>query len=240
MTHGVRRGRRAPDVPDARTSARVDDVHDATPLAAALEVADWRRRVAETYAQVRTLARDDPAGAHAVWVQQRDELFCDHPASPLTADARADFAGLDVAPYDPAYRFEVTVEPAVEQRLDVATGTDGVVGYDRVGTVDLPGLGRVTLWWLRGYGGGLFLPLEDASAGQDGGTYGGGRYVLDTIKGADLGRDRVGRLVVDLNFAYNPSCAYDHRWACPLATRSNTVDVAVPVGERVPPSPLAP
>ncbi|QCB92432.1 DUF1684 domain-containing protein [Cellulomonas shaoxiangyii] len=214
-------------------------MHDATPLTAALEVADWRRRVAETYAQVRAIARDDPAGAHAVWVQQRDELFSRHPASPLSADARADFGGLDVAPYDRAYRFEVSVDPAPGQRLDVATGTDGVVGYDRIGTVDLPGLGRVTLWSLRGYGGGLFLPLKDASAGQPGGTYGGGRYVLDTIKGADLGCDRVERLVVDLNFAYNPSCAYDPRWACPLATRSNTVDLPVPVGERVPPATTA-
>ncbi|QGQ18206.1 DUF1684 domain-containing protein [Cellulomonas sp. JZ18] len=214
-------------------------MHEAAPLTAALEVADWRRRVIETYAQVRAIARTDPAGAHAVWVQQRDELFATHPASPLTPDARAEFAGLDVAPYDPAYRFEIAVEPAAEQRLDVATGTDGVVGYNRVGTVDLPGLGRVALWSLRGYGGGLFLPLKDASAGRDGGTYGGGRYLLDTIKGADLGCDHVGRLVVDLNFAYNPSCAYDARWACPLATRSNTVDVDVPVGERAPSGALA-
>ncbi|WP_246036392.1 MULTISPECIES: DUF1684 domain-containing protein [Cellulomonas] len=214
-------------------------MHEATPLTAALEVADWRRRVAETYAQVRAIARDDPAGAHAVWVQQRDELFAEHPASPLTPDARAEFAGLDVAPYDPAYRFRVAVEPAAEQRLEIATGTDGVVGFDRIGTVDLPGAGRVAVWSLRGYGGGLFLPLKDASAGAEGGTYGGGRYVLDTVKGADLGCDHVGRLVVDLNFAYNPSCAYDPRWACPLATRANTVDVAVPVGERAPSPVLA-
>ena len=208
-------------------------MHDATRLTAALEVADWRRRVTQTYAQVRALADEDPAAAHAVWVQQRDELFAFHPASPLTADARADFAGLDVASYDPAYRFEVEVEPAGPQRLDVATGTDGVVGFDRIGTVAPGDLGRLTLWSLRGYGGGLFLPVRDALAGH--GTFGGGRYVLDTVKGADLGCDRVGRLVVDLNFAYNPSCAYDPAWACPLATRANTLAVEVPVGERTPP-----
>jgi len=207
-------------------------MHDATRLTAALEVADWRRRVTQTYAQVRALADEDPAAAHAVWVQQRDELFAFHPASPLTADARADFAGLDVASYDPAYRFEVEVEPAGPQRLDVATGTDGVVGFDRIGTVAPGDLGRLTLWSLRGYGGGLFLPVRDALAGH--GTFGGGRYVLDTAKGADLGSDRVGRLVVDLNFAYNPSCAYDPAWACPLATRANTLAVEVPVGERTP------
>lgn len=205
-------------------------MHDATPLAAALDVADWRRRTAQTYAQVRALAVDDPPAAHAVWVQQRDELFAWHPASPLTADARADFAGLDVATYDPAYRFVVEVEPAGEQRLDLAVGTgDDVVGFDRVGTVELGVLGHLTLWSLRGYGGGLFLPVRDALAGR--GTFGGGRYLLDTVKGADLGCDHVGRVVVDLNFAYNPSCAYDPAWACPLATRANTLAAEVPVGE---------
>lgn len=208
-------------------------MHPATPLAAALDVADWRRRTAQTYAQVRALAVEDPADAHAVWVQQRCELFATHPATPLTPDALADFAGLDVAPYDPAYRFEVSVEPAGAQRLDLTTESDGVVGYDRVGVVELGDLGRLTLWSLRGYGGGLFLPVRDALAGH--GTFGGGRYLLDTIKGADLGCDRVGRLVVDLNFAYNPSCAYDPSWSCPLATRANTLTGEVPVGERTPP-----
>lgn len=207
-------------------------MHDDTALRTALDVADWRRRTAQTYAQVRAIAADDPAGAHAVWVQQRDELFATHPASPLTADARAEFAGLDVAPYDPDYRFAVEVQPAGEQRLDLTTDTDGVVGFDRVGIVDLGDLGTLTLWSLRGYGGGLFLPVRDALAGH--GTFGGGRYLLDTVKGADLGCDHVGRLVVDLNFAYNPSCAYDPSWSCPLATRANTLAAEVPVGERTP------
>ena len=209
-------------------------MHAATPLSVALEVADWRRRTAATYALVRSLA-DDPQAAHACWVQQRDELFATHPASPLTTDARAEFAGLDVAPYDPDYRFEVEVHPVGEQRLDLTTDTDGVVGFDRVGIVDLGDLGTLTLWSLRGYGGGLFLPVRDALAGR--GTFGGGRYLLDTVKGADLGCDHVGRLVVDLNFAYNPSCAYDESWSCPLATRANTLAAELPVGERTPPLP---
>ncbi len=65
-----------------------------------------------------------------------------------------------------------------------------------------------------------------------GGTYGGGRYLLDTIKGADLGRGAApDTLVIDFNFAYNPSCAYDPMWACPLAPAGNVLPVAVPVGE---------
>ena len=199
-----------------------------------LDVVDWRRRTAASYARVRALAVDDPAVAHTAWVRDRDELFAEHPASPLSDAAKESFTGLDVAAYDPAYRFEVETRPAAAVRLDVPTGTDGIVAFECVGIVELDGLGRLGLWALRSYGGGLFVPVKDASAGRTGGTYGGGRYLLDTIKGADLGERPDGRLVVDLNFAYNPSCAYDAAWACPLAPADNVLGEPLPVGERVP------
>ena len=114
------------------------------------------------------------------------------------------------------------------------TGTDGIVRFDRLGTARLPGIGTLDVWWLRGYGGGVFVPVKDASSGRT--SYGGGRYLLDTVKGADLGGDAAaGRLVLDLNFAYNPSCAYDPAWACPLAPAGNVLAVAVPAGEQAPP-----
>jgi uncharacterized protein len=195
-----------------------------------LSLLDWRRRVAALYVDVR--ACPDAAEAHGRWRAGRDDLFASHPDSPLDEDARGRFHGLPVSAYDPAYRFEVTLDPDVApQRLEVATGTDGVVPFDRVGRVTLGDLGRLDVWWLGSYGGGVFLPVKDALAGR--GTYGGGRYVLDTVKGADLGGDvRAGRLVVDLNFAYNPSCAYDPAWACPLAQPGNVLDVPLPVGEQ--------
>ncbi|WP_098456470.1 DUF1684 domain-containing protein [Sanguibacter antarcticus] len=195
---------------------------------------DWRRRTAASYARVRSIALDDPVAARAAWVRDRDDLFATHPASPLGPDAQTSFTGLEVAAYDPAYRFEVEVLPAPAGRLDVPTGTDGVVPFERIGRVELEGLGSLGLWALRSYGGGLFVPVKDASAGRAGGTYGGGRYLLDTIKGADLGPSADGRLVIDLNFAYNPSCAYDPAWACPLAPPDNTLAEVLPVGERVP------
>jgi hypothetical protein len=115
----------------------------------------------------------------------------------------------------------------------VATGTDGDVPFDRIGMVDVPGVGQLDVWRLATYGGGLFVPVKDALAGRPGGTYGGGRYVIDTVKGADLGAGSVpGSMVLDFNFAYNPSCAYDPAWACPLAQPGNTVAVEIPVGER--------
>lgn len=215
------------------------------PLSSALAVLDWRRRTAASYREVRRLAATDPADAHATWVERRDELFAEHPASPLLPADRVLFTGLPVARYDPAYRFEVTVEPAGSAAFDATTGTDGVVGFVRIGRVQLGELGTLDVWQLRTYGGGLFVPVRDALAGSDGGTYGGGRYVLDTIKGADLGGDvdarrGAGTLVVDLNFAYNPSCAYDPAWACPLAPAGNVLAAPVPVGERIAGSGLRP
>ncbi|MHB1487305.1 MAG: DUF1684 domain-containing protein [Acidimicrobiales bacterium] len=110
----------------------------------------------------------------------------------------------------------------------LATGTDGSLALDRLGRVSLVGIGILDVWWLDAYGGGVFVPIKDGLAGSL--TYGGGRYVLDTVKGADLGG--VGdRLVIDLNFAYNPSCPYDPAWACPLTPPGNVVDIGVEVGE---------
>lgn len=193
-----------------------------------LTLLDWRRRVAAIYADVR--AAEDPRDGHALWRARRDELFAQHPDSPLSPAARSSFAGLPVADYDPAWRFEAEIEDAEPAHFEVTTGTDGIVGFDRLGVALLPGIGSLDVWWLASYGGGVFVPLRDGSASRT--TYGGGRYLLDTVKGADLGGSaRDGILMLDLNFAYNPSCAYDPAWACPLAPAGNVLAVDVPVGE---------
>jgi uncharacterized protein (DUF1684 family) len=196
----------------------------------ATSLLDWRRRVAALYAEVRALP--EPAAAHRTWQAARNELLATHPDSPVPAQDRASFVGVPIAPYDPAMRFRAQVDTRVESaRIQVSTGTDGVVPFERVGVVHLPGVGDLDVWWLDSYGGGIWVPIRDTRT--DGATYPGGRYVLDTVKGADLGGDE-GFLVVDLNFAYNPSCAYDPAWACPLAPPGNIVPVPVTAGELMP------
>ena len=195
----------------------------------AFDIVDWRRRVFALYAEVR--AATDPAEGHEVWRRTRDDLLATHPASPLLAGRRESFTGLPVAAYDPAWRFEVKVEEAPPARIELDTGTDGAVPFERLGVASVPGVGSLDVWRLATYAGGLFVPVKDAGAGKQGGTYGGGRYLVDTVKGADLGADN-GSLVLDFNFAYNPSCAYDPDWACPLAQPGNIVGVEIPVGER--------
>ena len=121
-----------------------------------------------------------------------------------------------------------SIPDVAPQRVNIATGTDGVVALDRIGVLHLPAVGNLDVWWLASYGGGVFVPLRDPTAGIE--TYGGGRYLIDTIKGAGLGgSDRT--LIIDLNFAYNPSCAYDPVWACPLPPAGNILPVAVRAGE---------
>lgn len=192
-----------------------------------LRLLDWRRQVATLYASVR--ADPIPESAHGRWVAGRDELLAGHPDSPLGPAARARFTGVPMDPYDPSLRFEVEVEQTEPAHLDVPTSTDGVIAFDRIGTARLGAVGSLDVWWLSSYGGGVFVPVKDPSPD----TYGGGRYLLDTVKSADLGGDvRAGRLVVDLNFAYNPSCAYDPAWTCPLAPPGNALAAPVGGGER--------
>jgi len=197
----------------------------------ALDTVSWRRAIFRLYEKVRRAT--DLEAAHDLWRRERDRLFLEHPASPLLPADRERFTGLRVKPYDRAWRFECVIEDAPPASLDVPTGTDGVVPFERIGLVDVPGVGPLDVWRLRSYGGGLFVPVRDALSRAEGGTYGGGRYLLDTVKGADLGPGRApGSIVIDFNFAYNPSCAYDPAWACPLAPAGNVVDVEIPVGER--------
>ena len=228
-----------------------------------LQLADWRRRVAALYEEVRRLALVDPAAAHLVWREAREELYRTHPSSPVRVGERPNFRARYFA-YDPSLRFELQL---VEEPLERAggAGASGPAGADRsvaatlvsprlgavalalpastgeapesdrLGWLDVPfasGSLRLAVFWLREYSGGIFLPFRDGTNGRA--TYGGGRYVLDTAKGADLGGDPgAATLVVDFNFAYQPSCAFDPRWSCPLAPPENRLSLEIRAGERI-------
>lgn len=197
----------------------------------ALDLLDWRRRVAELYAEVR--ATEDPEEAWRVWRSRRAELFATHPQSPIPPDRRAGFDGPRYFDYDASFRVGAELHPCEAERFEIPTSGTDPMTLERVGRLSFELAGaRVELdaYWLTGYAGGLFVPFRDATAGDT--TYGAGRYILDTIKGADLGGE-AGRLVLDLNFAYNPSCSYDDAWVCPLAPPANRIEIAVTAGERL-------
>lgn len=197
-----------------------------------LELADFRRRVADNYAAARA---DGPGPkAWTAWRMRRDEVFRNHPQSPVPQALRPAFTGMAFFPYDPSWRLLADVEPALPQAVPAALAEAGAT-FSTVGTVVAERDGaelRLPLLWLEGYGGGLFLPFRDATNGDD--TYGGGRYLLDQVKGADLGVARDGRLVLDFNYAYHPSCAHDPQWTCPLPPPGSVVPMPVRAGERMP------
>jgi uncharacterized protein (DUF1684 family) len=194
-----------------------------------LTLLDWRRRVADMYSAVRAKLPSDAPAAHARWRSTRDELFRTHPQSPLLPSDRATFAGLPYYDYDPRLAKRGKVRSLPEERYDVGTSDGGVIPFVRFGAVDLD-VGSLEVFWLDAYSGGVFLPFRDATAGKT--TYGGGRYLLDTAKSADLGA--IGdELILDFNFAYHPSCRYDPKWVCPLAPLGNRLQVAIEAGERM-------
>ncbi|HJQ73373.1 MAG TPA: DUF1684 domain-containing protein [Gaiellaceae bacterium] len=223
-----------------------------TTAADTLALLDWKRRVFGLYAAIRELP---PESGWELWRDTRDELFRSHPQSPLPPDRRASFAGLDYWPYDPEARVLAELEDVEAPPQGVATS--GAEVRSGAGQAAASATGRapsslrpqeivfrpfarasfelggepltLEVSWLAAYGGGAFLSFRDATSGKE--SYGGGRYLLDTVKGADLGEDG-GRLVLDFNFAYNPSCSYDPGWVCPLAPPANRLSVAVEAGEQ--------
>jgi uncharacterized protein len=202
------------------------------PVVDEVDLLDYRRRVADLYAEVR--GQGAGKGAWTRWRRGRDELLATHPASPFDAGARAAGAAVAYFPYDPRLHLgEVEITPAEPITFEIGHSAHGTTSARRFGTVafELAGVScTLSVFWLEGYGNGLFLPFRDLTSGGE--TYGAGRYLLDTVKSADLG-GRGARVVLDLNFAYHPSCVHDPRWSCPLAPPENRLGVAVRGGERL-------
>jgi uncharacterized protein (DUF1684 family) len=203
------------------------------PRLAALDLVDYRRKVHAIYSGVR----DKRIGIEqrwSYWVAARDELIGHHSQSALSEEQRASFTKLAYYPYDPALRFLVDVETDVEPEIfEIPLQADGAFHMQRAAHVHFPVAGSMqtlSIFRILGYAGGLFLPFRDASD-RSGKTYPGTRYLIDTIKGADLGEEN-GKLVLDFNFAYNPSCAYNPRWDCPLAPAENWLKLAIVAGEQ--------
>jgi uncharacterized protein (DUF1684 family) len=188
----------------------------------ALQLSDYRAAVARIYLDAADLAD---------FRYRRDDLFRTHPQSPIPTAERVAFAGIRYFPPDDGAIADVELRAAPGE-IDIDTGgEDGVVHYTRVGILDTP-WGELSLWWIAAYGGGLFLPVRDGTCGTE--SYGGGRYLTDTVKGTHgRGVQPLGgnRIRLDMNYLYNPSCAYDDQWLCPLAPPENRVTAPIRAGE---------
>jgi uncharacterized protein (DUF1684 family) len=189
-----------------------------------LALLDWKRRVFALYGAVRSM---EPESGWALWRDTRDELFRSHPQSP-----RPGYSELAYYDYDPAARVLAKLDDLEAAPAAIETSGSEPMLFTPFARAHFELRGEslaLELDWLASYGGGVFLSFRDATSGTE--TYGGGRYLLDTVKGADLG-ETDGKLVLDFNFAYNPSCSYDPGWVCPLAPPANRLPIAVEAGEK--------
>lgn len=213
-----------------------------------LDLHDWRERVSAMYRE-RDAALRAGAAPELVLHQFRaakDALFTRHPQSPLSTEGRAAFAGLRYFDYDPALRVEAALTSDEAEESVAAPGSGPhAMPLRRAARLDFVLAGtpsRLFIYWIDVYGGGLFLPFRDSTCPNE--SYGGGRYLFDTVKGSvfeqvddaalepDVMGYAGGRVILDFNYAYNPSCAYDVRWICPLAPRENWLSLPIRAGER--------
>ncbi len=159
---------------------------------------------------------------------QKDEFMREHPQSPLPEELRPSFSGLSY--YDPApeLSFELPVEPADGSEVHVQTSDGQIRAYVRAGVVrfDIGGEPtQLTLFSTPGHDDGYFVPFRDATSGKE--TYGAGRYL-------DLEPNGDGTVTLDFNYAYNPYCAYDEAYSCPLPPHENWLQVPIEAGEKFP------
>jgi uncharacterized protein len=203
-----------------------------------LDLYNYRRQVADSY-RTRDQALQTGADAEQAWQRfrsERNQLFAQHPQSALDEEQRHTFQGLPYFPYQPALcvlaEIDTTLPP---QRSTIVMNAEETMTASSVGRLHFTVEGEaqeLTIYWLEIYGGGLFLPFRDTSSPLE--SYGGGRYLLDTIKGSGPvpGGDGKKQIMLDFNYAYNPSCAYNSRWVCPLAPQENRLAVPIRAGEK--------
>ena len=205
-----------------------------------LDLYNYRNRVSALYRQRNNALQgnEDPQTTLAQFRQERDNLFATHPQSALDEEQKHAFTGLRYFPFNPGMRFTATVNTNIEpRRQEVVMNATESMMTTTIGHIQFTvGQQTVTLslYWLDIYGGGLFLPFRDTTSPQE--SYGGGRYLFDTIKGSDFlsttDADGQMQITLDFNYAYNPSCAYNDAWTCPLAPIENRLPVALPAGEK--------
>ncbi len=211
-----------------------------------LDLYDWREQVARLYRDrdARHRSGEDPSAVLTRFRAAKDALFAGHRQSPLGPDARSTFGRLRYFAYDPRWRVNATlVSDESAATVDAPSSGPQTMPLRRAAKVAFSVGGEamsLTVFWIDVYGGGLFLPFRDATCPAE--SYGAGRYLFDTVKGSGFetaarSQDSVtgyagGEIIIDFNYAYNPSCAYDARWACPLAPRENWLPQAIRAGER--------
>ena len=158
--------------------------------------------------------------------KQKDDFFAHHPQSPLTHQQKQDFHGLHYFPEAQELRLETDVEEIEpKDQIEMQTSTGDVQSYTRYGKIRFPVEGQQAELTIYASPDGFFLPFVDSLAGKE--TYPAGRYLEPEMLSG-------GKLLVDFNLAYNPYCAYNEMWSCPLTPFENRLKVPIRAGEKIP------
>ena len=203
-----------------------------------LSLIDWRREIFEIYSDIRT--ESDGKMAWEKWRVKREELFKHHPESPTfnIKSIPGSYAQPILYPYNPNFclssKFKFLESSEI---LELITDDNSITRIQPfLETTNLFEKLNIelTIFKILGYGGGLFLPFFDKGCFSNGENYEGGRYLIDTIKGADLGECKKNELRLDFNFSYNPSCSYNSKWTCPIIKNYNNIPILIDAGEKKP------
>ena len=156
---------------------------------------------------------------------EKDAFFKSHPQSPLTPAQQRVFTGLSYFDENPALRFEIEVEPfAQRDTVELQTSDGDVRAYQRFGRVTFEVDGQAAALTLYATPQGFFLPFVDSLAGKE--TYPAGRYLDPEPLGGN-------RFLIDFNLAYNPYCAYNENYSCPLTPFENRLKLPIRAGEKL-------
>lgn len=157
--------------------------------------------------------------------RQKDRFFALNSQSPLSPDQKRAFRGLNYFPENAELRMEVQVEPFPQKDIiQMQTSTGGVQRYTRYGKFKFVVEGQLVELTIYASQNGFFLPFVDSLAGTE--TYSAGRYLEPEHLGGN-------RFLVDFNLAYNPYCAYNDQWTCPLTPAENRLPVPIRAGEKL-------
>ncbi|MBL8100481.1 MAG: DUF1684 domain-containing protein [Anaerolineales bacterium] len=156
---------------------------------------------------------------------EKDDFFGNHFQSPLTEEQRKTFKGLSYFPENEALRLEVQVEEFVNKpSFEMQTSTGDVRIYEKYGKFKFNVEGEKVELTIYQDGHGFFLPFVDSLANKE--TYPAGRYLEpEPLPG--------NRFIVDFNLAYNPYCAYNEKWSCPITPFENRLKVPIKAGEKL-------
>jgi uncharacterized protein len=156
----------------------------------------------------------------------KDDFFSSHPQSPLTTEQKRKFSGLDYFPENPELSLKLEIAEFSEQsKIEMQTSTGDIQVYIRFGKISFTVAGEEVNLTIFANPNGFFLPFVDSLAGKE--TYGAGRYLEPEVITSDL-------FLVDFNLAYNPYCAYNENYSCPLTPWENRLSVPIRAGERLP------